>query len=149
VWAAYTLVVKHGAVPLSPVAALATTVWLGLLMMSPVIWTRDIVGVAMELDVQAWSAVLYLGIAASIIAFGAWQAGVGRVSPARAGIFLQLIPVFSIAMSVWLLNETLTIQIALGGALVILGVTLAQLWRGQSRRAVRFVRGSRGGRAAA
>ncbi len=73
-----------------------------------------------------WIPIVYLGIAASLGAFGLYNWGMRHVPAARASSFINLIPVVA-AFGAWLiLGETLNpIQIA-GGAVVILGVLFSQ-----------------------
>lgn len=79
-------------------------------------------------------AVLYTGIFTSVVAYLAWNAGVGRLGAQRAGAFLHLVPLFGAILSVALLGEEPRLYHALGLVLIVAGVTLAvrpeQLSRG-------------------
>jgi drug/metabolite transporter (DMT)-like permease len=73
-----------------------------------------------------WLPIFYLGVASSIVAFGLYNWGMGRVPAARASSFINLVPVVA-AFGAWLfLGETLSPIQMIGGAVVILGVLLSQ-----------------------
>ncbi len=71
-----------------------------------------------------WGTVLYMGVVMTALGYGLWYSLVGRFPLARVGPFLLLMPVFSILGSVILLGESLTLRVALGGAIVIAGVAV-------------------------
>jgi drug/metabolite transporter (DMT)-like permease len=70
-----------------------------------------------------------MGIASSLIGFLLWNFAATRVLPERLGLFLYLIPVVSIGAGAQFLSEALTVQMLLGGALVVVGVWIASRQR--------------------
>jgi drug/metabolite transporter (DMT)-like permease len=75
-------------------------------------------------------ALLYLGIAGLALGNWFWQVGIAAVGAARAGLYLYLEPLATIALAVPLLGEPFGLFTALGGGLVLGGVYLGQ--RGQA-----------------
>ncbi len=71
-----------------------------------------------------WGTVLYMGIVMTALGYGLWYSLVGRFPLARVGPFLLLMPVFSVLGGVTLLGESLTLRVALGGAVVVAGVAV-------------------------
>ncbi len=71
-----------------------------------------------------WGTVLYMGLVMTALGYGLWYSLVGRFPLARVGPFLLLMPVFSVLGGVTLLGESLTLRVALGGAVVIAGVAV-------------------------
>jgi len=73
-----------------------------------------------------WIPILYLGVGASLGAFGLYNWGMARIPAARASSFINLVPVVA-ALGGWLfLGEILSpVQIA-GSAAVLSGVLLSQ-----------------------
>jgi O-acetylserine/cysteine efflux transporter len=71
-----------------------------------------------------WGTVLYMGVVMTALGYGLWYSLVGRFPLARVGPFLLLMPVFSILGGVILLGESLTLRVAMGGAIVIAGVAV-------------------------
>ena len=73
--------------------------------------------------------ILYAGIPASIAAPFCWMSGIKKVGPARASLFMNLLPVFVALAAYTLLAEQLHGYHAAGGALALAGV-----WWGQGRK---------------
>ena len=71
-----------------------------------------------------WGTVLYMGIVMTALGYGRWYGLVGRFPLSRVGPLLLLMPVFSVLGGVTLLGESLTLRVALGGAIVIVGVAV-------------------------
>jgi drug/metabolite transporter (DMT)-like permease len=105
VLAIYTVLLARLQTPLRPVTLLSTTIWIGLALMLPVAWTR-----MQHLAQVSWTpevvmALLYLGLAASLLAFLFWMSGVAVYGARKAAGFIHLIPVFSVCLSGFLLGE--------------------------------------------
>jgi len=76
--------------------------------------------------------ILYAGILSTGVAYTLQIVGQQRIDPARAGIILSLEAVFAVIGGWLLLSEPMTARGLLGGALMIVGMILAQL-RGDPR----------------
>jgi drug/metabolite transporter (DMT)-like permease len=79
-----------------------------------------------SLSPRALLALLYLGIPGLALGHWFWQEGVAALGGARAGLYLYLEPLATLALAVPFLGEPFGPFIALGGALVLLGVWLGQ-----------------------
>lgn len=73
-----------------------------------------------------WSVVLYTAIFPSIVAQGFYIRGVELFGGNKAGLFLNLVPIFGAVLSVLLLGEAFHAYHALAIALVIGGIVMAQ-----------------------
>ena len=58
------------------------------------------------------------------IAHISWSRAIQVIGPSRAGVFLNLQPVFGLVLATLLLRETLGVWQLIGGACVLAGVTL-------------------------
>lgn len=75
---------------------------------------------------QNISSVLYAGIFPSLIAPLVWMLAVQMIGPNRTSIFMNLMPVFTaIIANIWL-GEAWTMYHSMGGAIILLGILLAQ-----------------------
>lgn len=83
-------------------------------------------GLHLDLPLAAWGILLLLGLGAGALANVWWLTILARMAASRAALALFLIPVISAALAVLLLNEPLTLTIALGSALVLGGVMVVQ-----------------------
>ena len=72
----------------------------------------------------AWAAFAFLGFLGTGVAFVWFYQGVQRLGPARTAVFVNLVPVFAIALGVLLLGERVDASMLIGGAIVIAGVWL-------------------------
>ena len=93
------------------------------LLVASLIFEDNHIQVIADANWIVWATVAYLGIMMTALGYSIWYHLVGRFPLSQVGPFLLLIPVFSIAGGILVLGENLTVQIALGGLIVIAGVT--------------------------
>jgi drug/metabolite transporter (DMT)-like permease len=72
---------------------------------------------------------LYVGTAASVLAYWLWNRGVMTLGAARSAPFINLLPVFTVLLSVVLLHEKVDVGELIGGALTVAGAVLAGIQR--------------------
>ena len=80
-------------------------------------------------SVGAWSAVAYLGLIMTALAYGLWYRLLGHYSINQVMPFLLLLPVTSVIGGIFFLGEALTLKIAVGGLLAISGVAVITIQR--------------------
>ncbi|MGB3310948.1 MAG: DMT family transporter [Nodosilinea sp.] len=123
-WMSYTLLGKTVMVELSPFAATTYACGTGaLLLLGPAI-AEGLGGAIAQASVTTWGSLIYLGVLGSAVGFSWYYDGLRQLGPARAGVFINLVPVFAIALAALFLQETPTSSLLLGGSLVIAGVVL-------------------------
>ncbi len=71
------------------------------------------------------SALIYLGVLCSVIAFLLYNFGLRKIPPSRSVTLMNLVPIFGVIFSVLILHETVTLQQLAGGIIVIAGVLLS------------------------
>jgi drug/metabolite transporter (DMT)-like permease len=125
-WACYTVATRDLARRRHPLA-----VTLGILLVAAAFTSvlfvarADVVSIR-SLSPRGIAALLYLGIPGLALGQWFWQEGVARLGAARAGIYLYLEPLATLALAVPLLGEAFGPSMALGAALVLAGVYLGQ-----------------------
>lgn len=77
-----------------------------------------------EIPPLAWAGVAYVGLGAALMAFLAWGIGVARKGPDAAGLYINLIPVFAIALAWALLGEQITQGQIVGAGFVVVALFL-------------------------
>nr|WP_106781024.1 DMT family transporter [Lysinibacillus timonensis] len=124
-WSIYSLLVKQYADRLPGFSTFLITIAIGAILLvpfsayelltltSPIIWSPNTIG-----------AIFYVGILASIVAFLSWNKGVVEIGANRAGIYLNLIPLFATIFATIFLGEQLYAAQVIGGLAVIGGVIL-------------------------
>ena len=79
---------------------------------------------------QAFGAIGYTAVMASLVAYSAWNHGVRVLGPATASLFSYLMPIFASLLGILLLGEQLHAYHLAGGALTFVGLLLAT-WQGR------------------
>jgi drug/metabolite transporter (DMT)-like permease len=129
VWAAYSVLLKRrpGGLPqLALLTAMGLAGWLALL---PLYLWRLAAGERLALSAPNMAALAYIALFASVLGFIFWNAGVAALGPNRAGVYINLMPVFGAVLAIGLLGERLAPYHVVGAALVALGITLANYQR--------------------
>jgi drug/metabolite transporter (DMT)-like permease len=75
---------------------------------------------------KGWGVVLFVALGPSLIAQLSFIRGVELIGPGRAGIFINLVPIFGALLAVLILGETFGFYHASALALVIGGILLAE-----------------------
>ncbi|WP_414448170.1 DMT family transporter [Burkholderia sp. 22PA0099] len=71
--------------------------------------------------------IAYAGLGASIAAPLLWMLGTSRLGAARVSLFFNLVPIVTALLAAVFLGEAITWSVAIGGALAIAGVVMAEL----------------------
>ena len=75
---------------------------------------------------ESFAALAYVAVFPSLIAYACFNRGVELIGPGRAGVFLNLMPVFGALLAVGLLGERFTLAHAVGIALIGAGILLTR-----------------------
>jgi len=76
------------------------------------------------LSLQGWWALIFLGVACSGLAYLFWYEALDRIAATQAGVFLYFEPLVTAVIAWPTLGEAMTGVVALGGAVILLGVWL-------------------------
>jgi drug/metabolite transporter (DMT)-like permease len=123
-WTAYSMVAPRVVTP--PITATTVQAAIAAIIMIPVM-AVDIVagnGSWLTLDSVGWIGVVWIGLIPSAGAYFLWNISSEWIGPSRTGAFLNLIPVFT-AVLVLFVGGSVTVWHLIGGALVLLGVSVA------------------------
>jgi len=123
-WVIYTLVGKRVMQDLSPLVATTYACWVGTIALAVGAIGEGFLQKWQQVAPAAWWGVLYLGILGTAIGFVWYYEGIQRIGSARASIFINLVPVFAIALAALFLDEPISLSLIAGGCLVISGVYL-------------------------
>ncbi len=92
----------------------------------PLVWWEAGKGQMILPDTTGWLLILYAGLLPSLISQVLYIKGVEVIGANRAGLFINLVPVFGTLLSVTLLGETLETFHILALALVLGGIAIAE-----------------------
>lgn len=129
-WAFANILIKR----LGPIDGLALSGWLALFAAPQLLVLSLLIeggqGAAMRAaDWAGWGAVVFAGIAVTVVSYAMWYPLVRRYPVNQTMPFTLLIPLFAVASSAAILGDQLTVQTALGGGATILGVAIIVLRR--------------------
>jgi len=124
-WTAYSVAGIRVMKRVNPLIAVTWSCILGTLMPIVPALTHGLLDDIARASLVDWGNILFLGVVATGVAFTWYYAGIRAIGAARAGIFINLVPVFAIAMGYVILDEPVTSALLTGGAMVISGVWLA------------------------
>ena len=75
---------------------------------------------------RGWAVLLYVGLFPSLLSQIFFMRGVELIGPGRAGLFVNLVPVFGALLAVVILGEPVALYHAVGLVLVLGGIALAE-----------------------
>ncbi|MEQ1523310.1 MAG: DMT family transporter [Aestuariivirga sp.] len=124
-WAVYviyskSLIQTYGSVKLS-LLSLAIATLPALFFISPGTWATTV-----GLNQNSILSLAYLTFIGTLVTLGTWNYAVGLLRPTAVGASLYLIPIFAITAGTLLLGEIVTATTLIAGAVILLGVAIAQ-----------------------
>ncbi|MCA3561051.1 MAG: DMT family transporter [Aestuariivirga sp.] len=124
-WGIYTVVIrpatlKYGALPVSCLAMAITA------LPMPFFVSPGLPLTLASMTGASWLAVGFVVVFGTFLATAAWNYALGAMDSSIAGVFLYVQPVVAAIGGILLLGERLTWPLLLGGALIVLGVAIAQ-----------------------
>jgi drug/metabolite transporter (DMT)-like permease len=125
-WAIYTVLTRNLVQRRDPLAVTFAVLALAAALTTVLVVTSADLSRVGSLSPRGIAAVLYLGIPGLALGQWFWQEGVARLGATRAGVYLYLEPLATLALAVPLLGEPFGPIAMLGGTLVLAGVYVAQ-----------------------
>jgi drug/metabolite transporter (DMT)-like permease len=111
------------------VSSATTTYWgviLGAIVLAPLGLGLVAGGHVPHADARSWAAVLFLAVMVSIVAYIGWYWALARGGIMRMAPLMFLQPISGLALAALILGERLGPALAVGAALVLIGVTVAR-----------------------
>lgn len=125
VWGVYSVLLKRRPPALGGVEFLFVISAAGVLMLAPFAALHFLRAPAQMPSAAAAAGVLYMGLAASVLAFICWNRGVAVVGANAAGFTVHLLPAFGTLLAILFLGEAFGAYHAAGVATILAGVLLA------------------------
>ncbi len=124
-WALYSVLLRKLPVNLPPFCFLWVQIAVGSVFIFPFylfeVWGKP----HFEFSGGNVAVLAYVALLPSLVAYRGWNNGVHKVGPAKASMFIYLLPVFTAFLSVFFLGEQLHLFHLTGGVLIISGLFLA------------------------
>ena len=123
-WTTYTFIGRRATLGLTPLAATFGACLTGGAMLTVASLTEGSYTQVADAGASALAAIAFLGILGTALAFTWYADGVKQIGATRAGIYINLVPVFAVPQGALLLGERLGLPSLIGGLLVLAGVML-------------------------
>ena len=118
-WALYSILLKYlRPQQIDPIPFLGIMLILGTLMILPAWWINPFDEPSMPLNTETVSALIYIALFPSIIAYLSWNYGIKKIGAAIGGQFIHLMPLFGTGMAVIFLQESIALYHIVGAALI-------------------------------
>ena len=133
-WSCYSLIGKAVLKDLSPLPAVTYTfISGGFCLLFPAL-REGIMHDMIHYSTVTWLCILYISLFGSAVAFIWYYDGIKVIGASRSGVFINIVPISSVLLAFFLLNETVDGSLVLGAILTISGVYLTnrtgrKLWR--------------------
>ena len=124
-WAAYTVCLRWRPAELRGIDLLAAVAVASVVLLAPLYAIEIALGRHLNVTPASIGGILYVGVVASVLAYVAWNRGVARIGPARAGPFMYLMLLYTPILSIVFLGERVQLYHFAGAALIVAGIYLA------------------------
>ena len=121
-WSLYTFIGRRVNRHISPLAATFGASLTGWAMLTVAALIDGSLFSLDALRADGALSILFLGLLGTALAFTWYAEAVRDIGPTRAGMFINLVPLFGVILGALMLHERLSVVTYLGGGLVVLGV---------------------------
>lgn len=133
VWGVYSVMLRRRPAEIGGMAFLFILCLLGLVILAPAVAVEALRSPPHVPTPPQAAAIVYMGVAASVIAFICWNKGVSVVGANAAGFTIHLLPAFGTVLAIVLLGESFGVYHAVGIVTILAGVVLATRQRSRTR----------------
>ena len=124
-YAGYTLGLrKRPAVP--AIVFFAATALVACLVSLPLVATEVAMGQFIAPTPKGWALIAFVGLLPSFVSQVTFIQAVGLIGPARAGVFLNLVPIFGPLLALLVLGEPISLYHGVALAMVLGGIYIAE-----------------------
>ena len=123
-WAVYSLLGRMVLSSMSPLSAVFYSALFGALMLFLATLKNRTLTDLTYYSSGDWLSLLFLGIYGTAVGFSLYYRAIRSIGSARSGVFINLVPLFSIILAWLILGETIRSSVLVGGAILLAGVYL-------------------------
>lgn len=133
-WSSYSLLGKRVMGTLTPLGAVTWSCITGAALLLPAALAGGLVSDVAGAGFGVWLGVAYLGVFGTVLGFTWFYQGLHRIGAAKAGVYINFVPVSAIVLGWLVLGEGIDSSLLLGGALVLAGVWMTNRPAARPRR---------------
>lgn len=124
-WAIYVVMAKPVILKYGTYRITAITILLGTVPLLALA-SSDTLRTIAAMSGRNWAEMGYMVVIAGLMATVTWNFAASRLSSVATGAFLYLVPVIAVLAGALIRDEPITSSMVVGGALILLGVAMAQ-----------------------
>ena len=124
-WAIYSVLLKKKKHKLSQISLLEMIITMGLIFLFPIYFIEMKMGYHAILNTPFVLTLAYVVLFPSLISFLFWIKGIALIGANRSGIFLHLMPIFSVLMAIIIFKEKFMFFHFMGALLILIGILLS------------------------
>lgn len=126
-WTIYTLAGRKVLNKIAPLTAVCYSCIIGTILLAIPALHYGFLHHITAITYTDWCNITYLGVAGTAIGFWLYYRAIKAVGAGRAGIFINLVPVFALLLANIFLGESIKLSVLAGGILVLVGVSLTNM----------------------
>jgi len=124
-WALYSTLLKKNKFKFSQFSLIQLMVSAGILFLIPQFFYEKSIGLEVNFNEAFFSILFYVVVFPAIAAYYCWQKGVEIIGPNRATMFIQLMPLFSAVMAIFIFKEKFELYHFAGACFIVSGIYLS------------------------
>lgn len=125
-WAVYSIYSKKVMPNYSPIILTFYSFLFCTIFLIPFVIYENPAKFIISVPYYSYLAVLYMALFASVIGYLVQQIAIKQIGPSKTSVFINLVPIFSIILSVIILGETATTIKLFTTLLIVIGVLICQ-----------------------
>jgi drug/metabolite transporter (DMT)-like permease len=126
-WVAFSLLGKMVVKGLSPLVSVSYSSAIGAAALFLPACGEGMLKKMFSYSPASWASILYLGVFGTVLGFVWYYEGIKAIGPAKAGQFINFVPISALLLAFLILREPITISLLIGAAFVISGVYLTNM----------------------
>lgn len=123
-WSVYGIIIRKGIKNTHPIKLTAYTFLFCTLLTMPFAMKSIIYDHALDVKPSSYYVILYMAIFPTVLGYSIQQYGIKTLGPSTASLFINLVPIFSIVLSLLILKEPISIKTYISGSIIILSVMM-------------------------
>ncbi|MFT7004614.1 MAG: drug/metabolite transporter (DMT)-like permease [Sulfurimonas sp.] len=124
--AGYTIVARYLSNKFSALFITALQSFIGAIFFFP-FFVYEYITMPFHVSNEAIGWLLYLGVVVTLGGYGLYNYALTKIQASKAAMFINLIPIFTLILAYFILNEVLSTMELIASAIIIFGVFISQI----------------------
>lgn len=123
-WATYGVLIKKHGTGISAIKLTAYTFMMCLIILFPFAMFEILVNHALDVPLKGYYVIFYMALFPTVLGYTIQQNAIKTLGPSTAALFINLVPIFSIILSIIILKEAINPLTYISGLIIIMSVFL-------------------------